>query len=95
MLNPPPDEQQMGTEESSIANFRSSEFLTAVSTPTSTNPVSTSPAIAGAVSHFSTESQLSIQDGSRLASMCREFAASQSTVNASASSQGIPIDADE
>ncbi len=85
----------MGTEESSAADSRSSEILIAVSTPTSTDPVFTSPAIARAVSRFSTYSQLSIQDGSRLASMRQEFTASQSTVNASLSSQGIPINADE
>ncbi len=61
MLNPPPDEQQMGTEESSTANSRSSEILIAVSILTSTGPISFSSAITETVSSSSTESQLSIQ----------------------------------
>ncbi len=95
MLNPSPDEQQVETEESSIADSRSSKFLIAVSTLTPTDPVSSSSAITGAVLSSLTESQPSIQDGSRLASTRREFTASQPTVDASALTQGIVINANE
>ncbi len=85
----------METEESSITDSRGSEILTTVSTLASTDPVSSSFAITGAVLSSSTEFQSSIQDESRLASTRQEFTASQPTVYASALTQGIIIDANE